>query len=463
MKYIPLLFTLIIISLAFSPVYGDDLDELSDLGGDDLSTLSESGETTDSENTISDSDTGSAEPSITFGGYLKPLIYGSSTTFSDETWQILEMYRAQGKDVPEEQKEDKFTDVGARIQLKMEGFLGDAARLYTAVNIDYNEVSTTGTPTTTTRVVESYIELFEGSRTWKIGNQLITWGFMEGSEVPTDRINARDYSYTSSEYEDIKLGSTGIYLSQSLGDFSSLDLFYAPVSQRNVDPEFIGYMVNDAQSAPEYTANQSKMAARVLMTLGNLDFALSHVQGLDTEFDLVTDASNDSYKYYNPVQSTGLDFQYNFGSFLAKLAYVNYLTEDKEGDDAYIKNDWDKYLFGVEFVAGGATVNIYAGQKRIMDFEKTSPLTNLLLGQTTETMDFISGHIRGSFLAGDALTTTVLFAAYQDDDGETVQSLVMPSVTYKIADGLETTFAADYINRVDNTFNRVKTELKYSF
>jgi len=186
------------------------------------------------------------------------------------------------------------------------------------------------------------------------------------------------------------------------------------------------------------------------------------VDGLDVAPDLTETGDG---KAYNRVRSPGLDLQVNFGSFLAKLSYVEYQTEDTEGDDPLIKNAWRKYATGVEFNIGGSTINLYGGQILINDFkdDAIAQSTNFLLGQIRERTDFLSGHINANFLTGDALSLILIAAGYWDEEGEGVQSFGKATLKYKIADGLEFLFSPMVSDMLENRFTDVQAEIKYSF
>jgi hypothetical protein len=439
----------------FQPTWADDFD--------DLAGLSDSGE----DKVIEETD--SSGLSISFGGYLKTLAYWNEENYADDLWGRYQKLAMAGLPAPEKQKISGFNNVGTRMQLKIEGFLGESARLFSAFNVNYNlagslhDTGNSGSEEDNTdiRMIESFVELYEGSRTWKVGSQIATWGYMEGMEVPTDRLNARDQSYKSTEYEDSKLPSAGVLIVQNLGDHQ-FEVMYIPVSKQNKSSEFTDYLYTGVDEEPDNKPNNGKWATRLAGTLGNLDAGLSYIEGLDNAPDL--NASGDG-KAYRHVKSPGFDLQYNFSSFLGKLSCAWYLTEDTLGNDPMVKNNWGKYALGGEFSIGGSTINIYAGQTLVENFkdDEIAEQTNFLLGQIRERTDFISGHINADFLTGNALNLVLMAAGYWDEDGESVQTVAKATLKYKIADGLEVLFSPMYSDFMENIFTDVQTEVKYSF
>ncbi len=467
-KWITLI-ALLFLCLSVQTGWADDLDSLSDdLTTEELSDSSDDLNTDDQEEMDSDDEAG---PEIKFGGYIKLLGYWNQEKYSDLLWGMYQGNAAMYSSLyttPPAQDISGFNNVGTRLQLKIEGYLGDQARLFAAFNVNYNTVGSLHEPDATAndtekqnaelRMVEAFVEIYEGSRIWKIGPQLVTWSYLEGMEVPTDRLNARDNSYKSTEYEDSKLPSTGVLLTQKIGG-SQLEIMAIPVAKTNIGMEFQEYFYPGSEENPDPKPNQTKWATRFSSTVGKLDVAVSYVEGIDPNTDLNATGNG---RAYNRIQSPGLDLQYNLGSWLAKLSWVNTITEDKDGDDPFVKNSWSKYVIGGEFTVGGSTINIYAGQHAIKDFDATAP-TNFMLGQIRERTDFISGHVNASFLTGDALNLVLMAANYWDEDGESVQSILRGTFKYKIADGLEFLFSPSYMDMMDNQFTDIQTEVKYSF
>ncbi|MCG8339508.1 MAG: hypothetical protein MJE63_33790 [Proteobacteria bacterium] len=459
-------------------VIADDFDDLVGLSDETSVEETESG----LDDLASDEDlgTGLAEEfndveedssglTVSFGGYLKILGYWNEEKYSDALWEYYQGLAMAGHEIPKEQKLSGFNNVGTRMQVKVEGYLGDKARLFSAFNLNYNLAQSLHQNNSSNdegdkseiRMVESFVEIYDNSRTWKIGSQIVTWGYMEGFEVPTDRLNARDESYKSTEYEDSKLASTGVFLTQTISN-QQLELIYIPVTKPNVAPEFTDYLYTGTDEDPEKKPDNSKWATRFVGSVGNLDITLSYIEGLDNDPDL--NASGDA-KVYNRVRSPGLDLQYNAGSFLAKFSGAYYYTEDTEGDDPDTKNHWGKYAAGVEFNIGGSTINLYAGQEVIANYDDSASAqsTNFLLGQLRERTDFVSGHINADFLTGNALNVVLMAAGYWDEEGEPVQSIYKMTLKYKIADGLDVLCSPMYVNYLESTFIDWQAEVKYSF
>lgn len=483
----------------------DSLESLGD-GDEDLSSLEGEDESfDDSFESLSDDSqqisSDESEISLTFNGYLKTILNWNRSVYSDELWTQYQQLAAIGAPVPQDQTEEKYTFSGVRAQASMEAFHGNNARLFSAFNLDYNtaeKVDTDGYESSveqnqesqsgSIRIVESFIELYEGSRTWKLGTQLVTWGFMEGFEVPTDRLNARDNTYVSSEYEDTKLPASGILLTQGIGD-SALDIVFIPVSKVNINPTFTEYLFPGGNHTRDTIAENSKWAIRFNSSLSKLDYAFSYIDGSDLQSDsLLLDATGDEMVYdasaglnqiladmrrynrsartYHRLKSAGLDLQLSLDSWIPKLSAVQYLTEDEEGDDPFIKNNWQHYMLGGEFKLGSATLNLYAGQQVVENYQEETPLdskTNYLNGQRRERTDILSGYLNADFLTGNALNLNLMFAGYWDDEGEPVEGKLKSTLKYKITNGLDVLFAVTQIEIENTKLLDVQAEVKASF
>ena len=474
------------------PLFAAD-DDLSDLADETAAEeISESDADLDSDSeelSGVDEESVSEEPnmSVSFGGYVKALAYWNQEKYSDLMWEGFEFNKVLGLSAPSKQEMSGYNNLGSRLQLKVEGFLSDRARLFSAVTIDFNgataihdrdEDVSDQTQSGSVRVVESFIEIYEGSRTWKIGSQIVTWGYMEGMEVPTDRVNARDYSYKSTEYEDSKLPSTGLLLTQTIGG-SRLELMVIPVARVNTSSQFMDYFFANEEERSEHTTENGKYAARFSSSLGNLDYALSYVDGIDPQPDVkdeivdtpkvnpltMTNKTIQPKKHYNRVQSPGLDLQYNFGSWLAKASAASYVTEDASGDCPDIKNNWSKVVVGVEVTFFDSTINLHVGQTSVENYpeDETLQRKSFYMGQIREQLNFVSGHLVAHFLPGDALNLVLMAASYQDKEGETIQTNTRASFKYKIADGLEVLIGAANTNVLETVLNDFQAEVKYAF
>lgn len=501
--------TIIFLCLFCTSVYAQDsglsdLDEL-DMSGEEETVESDNineldateMDTTEEEDEDSDEEESEPAVKVSFNGYVKAMNYWSTTSYSSG---LMDAYRANnsryGSDTnPDKEHESGYDITGIRTQLQMEGYLGDRARFYSAVNLDFNQSDEDDSKNNTEtvknnreahgedlRIVETYIEIYEGSRTWKAGTQLITWGFVDGFETPTDRLNARDYQYYSTEYEDTKMGSTGLLMTQSFDDAGSLDLLYIPEGKTTVTSYAQENLFAGGEDKPESSTANTKYAARYYGTVGKFDYAVSYVVGTDKDSDVkFVQKSNTSggknlaaSHVYHRVKSAAIDIQYNFSDFIFQGGFVENQTRNNFDDDdelakynageeaEFVKNDWREYILGGEFMIGSATINLYAGQRFIDDWDEDD-IKNTYTGQGSSRYDYISGYISGDFFTGDALNLVLYTSQFWDEHGKRVTSRNRMTLTYKIDDGLEVLLSPGYYDMTSYTQGQMQMEVKYSF
>jgi len=412
---------------------------------------------------------------LTVNGYVKPVA----------VWET--------RDVPEEfasagaEDLNRFTTVGARTQIRAQGVIKDVAQFFTAVNFDFNEVNRDDDTISTSsekgelRMVESYIDLFgEGTR-WRIGSQLVTWGFMDGFEVPADRFNARDTGYKSVELEDLKLAETGVEFSWSFGK-QRMDWFYVPISKVNRLPPdferaFIDSPVTDDDenttppvSGTEVVSNHGKYAVHFSGTFSPVDYQLNYMDALDTRPNLksVTYPEQDFgppyAKEYRRTRSPGLDLQFDLGSALLRMSSVYFDTGDPGNKDPLIQNDWYQIMAGAEFWVGSALMQLNVGRKEVVDWEELPFIDSVFLGQPAKSTNIVAGSFNDTFLTGAALELNFLLAyLWNAENGKLVAFRVRPYFAYNVADGVAITLMPSFGNEVGIQTYEIYSEVKFSF
>jgi hypothetical protein len=431
---------------------------------------------------------GSAQPKaedakalkITFNGYVKPLAVW-------ETRTVPEAFKSAGAE-----DLNRFTAVGARTQLRAQGVIKDKAQFFTAANLDFNEVNRGNDTTSTTsekgdlRMVEAYIDLFGESTRWRAGSQLVTWGFMDGFEVPVDRFNARDTGYKSVELEDLKLAETGLEFSWTLG-VQRMDWFYVPVSKVNrLPPEFERAFIHsgDTESTTQpvtgtdVQSNNSKYAVQFSGTVSPVDYQLNYVDTVDPRTDLVIasyPASTRGAPYakeFHRTRSPGVDLQFDLGSVLARISTVYFNTDDSNNNDPLIQNDWYQFMVGAEFHFGPALMQINAGRKEVVDWGKGQTedeqnqafINNVFLGQPAKSTNIVAGTFSDSYFTGAALKFNLLWAyLWNADNGDLVAVRLRPYFSYNFADGLAITLMPSFSNEVGVQTFEIYSEVKLSF
>lgn len=405
------------------------------------------------------------EPAVTFSGYVKPLVDLEYRFFPD----LAAFTKSES---------NQFRTAGVRTQLSLQGSLGDSAQFFSAVNLDFNEVASEDNTAASqselgdVRLVEMYVDLFGESTRLRAGSQLVTWGFLDGFEVPTDRLNARDFAFKSNELEDLKLASTGVQFDWRI-DSHKLELIYIPVAKvHRLPPTFDALFDDDLSedNRPGVTTQEGKGAVRWVGSVGPVDYALSYIEGLNPWPDIgqqTVDGETVRFTTYSRYRSPGLDVQINFGGFLAKLAAASFTPDNGDDDhtDPLLQNPWVQVMAGVEFFAGSALVNLSVGSKVVEDFDDDETLffTNALLNQPRGRTSILAGSFSDSYLTGNALELSVFFTTFWDQNQEHAGFRFRPSMTYNAGDGLSTTFIPSFSEDLGIRTNEVYWEVKYAF
>jgi hypothetical protein len=387
---------------------------------------------------------------LNFSGHLRPIV----------VWETIDF----GELGPPPR--NRFTAVGARTKLRMEGRLDDKARLFSSFILDFTEVeqgpytASTSSELGRLRMLNSYVEIFGGSTTWRAGSQIQYWGNFPGLEKPTDRFNPKDFAYKSRELEDGKLPETGL---EFIWGFSaqSLSLMYIPVPKVNkLHPnqirflDFLGYPEENIQYPP-VESNRGKYVARLSGDVGDLYYALSYIDGVNPRPDLDNDGYSEPYPETSPFErrieqaengravyhryrTPAIDLLYRAGGIKWIAGAVSYDTSDTaNGLDPLRQNDWYEWMAGPEIPTGFGLWDFFIGQKIVPHVDaipdvpadpddpdnparRRQYFQNALLDQPRERTDMFLLKYRKNF-AGDRLEFSQDFAWYLDKDGEQVR------------------------------------------
>ncbi len=422
---------------------GDDTDKKTEKTeeGNNLSGLDSASEKDSSDESVNCCE---KENKFNINGYVK-----------------VNMYFLKGKDYLSSQgyaspNKVKNSKIGTVSQLRFEGDISGKAHFFTAFNLEYNQIEANDNnenPELKPRIVEAYIDLYFDWLNIRAGQQLITWGKTDGFDVPTDRISPRDFTYLSSEYEDLKLAVPAMQLSAFFSN-QKLELIWIPTFQANIYPSVSGITENRKES---YLEN-SEAAIQLSGTLGKFDYAVSYFYGWDRNFDF---ASVNQLEY-NRMHSPGLDFSFPVSDILIKGSGALFYTKDWDGDDLNIKNSYATYILGMEYIKGSSSVGIQVGQKYIINYKNANE-QNILLGQEDDVQNIVTGTINLNFFPGDALNFKTLFTGNFNNKGENWAYAIQPVITYKVTDGVNVVLGASFIRQSGTKRSNYLFETKYSF
>ena len=398
----------------------------------------------DNEEKEEDGDKEEKEVKFNLNGYVKVNIYSDQYENSYNTKKL------------------QNANTGAITQLKFEGNITGKAHFFSIFNLGYNQYDGTADEHAklTPRMVEAYVDLYFNWLTIRAGHQIITWGKTDGFMVPTDRINPRDYTYLSSEYEDLKLGVTSLALNMFFSG-QKFEVIWIPTFEPNV----LSSNALITKTEVEKKIENSSIAVQLSGTLGKLDYALSYVFGFDLNPDF--DNTTGIFTKHNRIHSPGLDFSIPVSAISIKGSGALFFTEDFEGEKILYKNSYGTYLLGIEYLKGSNMIGIQVGQKYVFKHKKATDATEIMLQkylyEEDDIMNIFTGTINLNFLRGDALNLTLMFTATCNMDFENWNYAIQPVFTYKVTNGVEVVLGASFQDQLDLKRTTFMFETKYSF
>ncbi len=425
----------------------------------------------------------------------------------------------------------EFPRVGATLQLELEGNAYDVAHFFTALMIEYNaagektnffnvynpaagqqysiynkqsdfkrdEISKY--PTVNLR--ECYVDLYSKYVTFRAGQQIISWGEIEGIETPSDVVIPWDYTTMSNYFEYSRLSVGAANLSFHFAK-QQLQFIWMPIFQPSKLP--LDSLYNrgvTSISRPNFEVRNGEYAARLSGVIGDqfrygLGFLYGYDDMPDTKVTMIGSYQNMgpmtifvpdatlTNMYYNRVMIPTLDMGIGMGNVMSwKISASANFTKDFYGKSDGIKNSSVYYLTGPESTNIFAKIylGLYLGQQWIINYTKPTEDGNMLqtigrlnaqmIPTTTDLFEgygqlypyrwILSSNIQRSFLEGDALDVQVRFAVYIDPKFKYVDYIVYPYLMYKFTNGVSTAIGFIIADRMGEGRHMIISETRYSF
>ena len=428
----------------------------------------------------------------------------------------------------------EFPRIGGTLRLELEGNAYDVAHFFSAVEMEYNAAGEKKNflkfynpnaflqytyftynadfdrseliknPSITVR--ETYVDLYSKHVTFRVGQQIIAWGEIEGVEAPSDVVIPWDFTTKSNYFEYSRIGVTAANLSFHFAK-QQLQLIWIPLFQPTKLPlESVYHRGGTSISRPEVEVRNGEYAARLSGNLGNsFRYGLGFLYGYDDLPDtrVLLPGSYQNYSfgdftlpvytpavvftelYYNRVYVPTLDLGIAMGDVLSwKVSANANFTEDFWGKRDLIKNPTVTYLTGPESTNMFAKIylGLYVGQQWVINYtpptndsnpiELVSRLDRFKLpnkqtlkgyGQLNPYTWMLSGNMQRSFLQGDALDFQVRFALYTDPKLWRWDYVVYPYFLYKFTNGVSSALGVVIANRRGDDRYMIISETRYSF
>jgi hypothetical protein len=425
-----------------------------------------------------------------------------------------------------------FPRIGATLQLELEGNAYDTAHFFSAVQIEYNAAGDknnfpkfylpnsmlqytyfTYSPDfdrgeinkyPTINIRETYVDLYGKGVTFRVGQQIISWGEIEGVEAPSDVVIPWDYTTRSNYFEYSRVGVVAANLSFHFAK-QQLQFIYMPIFQPAIIPLDSAYRRGVSSiKRPNFEARNGEYAVRLSGAIGNrFRYGMGFLYGFDDMPDArvkMTGAYNTvivpglpifipsvviTEMYYNRVYTPTFDLGIQMGEVLSwKVSANGNFTKDFWGTNDLIKNPTVTYLTGPESsnIFWKIYMGLYLGQQWVLNWTKPAddsnpvellrrinsfkiPNSKMLkgYGQSYPYRWMLSGNLQRSFLESDALEIQVRFALYAPPDFKKWDFVIYPYFMYKFTNGVSTCIGFVFARRQGDERNMIVSETRYSF
>jgi hypothetical protein len=432
----------------------------------------------------------------------------------------------------------EFQRIGAVTQLEIEGNAYDKAHFFTSLRLEYNAA---GEKTSflslnvvdyNTRLLiqadywqryasfnrqevnkkpeiqvrEGYVDVYGKNINFRAGQQMITWGEIEGIEAPSDIIMPWDYTTKSTVFEDSRLSVTAANLNFFMGK-QKLEMIWMPLFQPAKFPMDIAMRKGANRiTRPKFELRNGEYASRLTGTLGGkFRYGLGFLYGFDDMPDIrirtlyniqafpvpllgsisfPVPAYMDTDMTYNRVLVPTLDWNIAVGDLFSwKFSGAYTHRKDYEGKIDEFKNSSAKYLTGIEtpdFIVK-TYLAFYVGQDWIMNYTPVSDYDTLdgifkLMNLKRPNKDalwgfdqlypykwLVSCNIQRSFFQNSDLDIGIRFALSANPKWSKVDYVVNTNIAYKITNGVTATLGMAMAQKMNEDKNMAMLELRYAF
>jgi len=249
----------------------------------------------------------------------------------------------------------RFDRAGTRLQLQLDGRMGQRATYFAAMDFNYDAVKASTNPSAsrstglTIYPVEAYVDLFTKYADFRLGQQFIFWGKTDWIN-PTDNINPWDYQNISSEVEDYR-----IPVLAARGNFYFGLLKLQAVGVPFFTPDKIPLHA-DSLMTPAKTLRNAEYGFRLSSYWGTLDYSLSYFHGFDGSPAIFVNRLSvppmrpPVIAKYLPLDVYGMDFVTTMGSWALKGESAYIQTADNDGKNLSINNPHIESVIGLDYV-----------------------------------------------------------------------------------------------------------------
>jgi len=304
---------------------------------------------------------------------------------------------------------------------------------------------------------EAYLDLYFDKFDIRIGKQQIVWGKADGVFI-TDIVSPKDlYEFLLPEFDEIRIGVTGIKLNYYLGD-SGFELVWLPVFNPTNSPEqnSIWYPSSGLNLAAAPDLSKQNVAASLKNSeiflkysslTGVIDFELMAGYTWDDDpamfFSMTPGPSGISLTVnpeYKRISLAGGSLSSTLGPLVIRSEAAYYFgkyfnTANPATDNGTIVKDYIHYMLGADFMLWNINFSAQYIQKAIIDYEPVIISNNLFNGQYSDMVTFLAKY--------SMLNETLNLELFTYYDFEFDDSLIRPRVLYDYSDSINLQFGAN--------------------
>ena len=260
------------------------------------------------------------------------------------------------------------------LQLEFSSDLSEKAALYSSIEFRDDQSDPLRNRT---YLDEGYIDLYFNNIDFRIGKQIIIWGKADAIN-PTDNINPSDFSDIL-DTDDERIGMLALKTNYYLGGWTFEGIIspefkssilpgynsrwlpeYPQKIQNQYYPEIGSAKLNviyknEIPILPEDNFKKIQFAAKGGTTISGWDFSVCYYYGWDDipTFHKTNAISNDTIYInlqprFHKRNAVGGDFATNLGKFGIRGEAAYYFTEDNDGNDPEIDDQYFQYVLGID-------------------------------------------------------------------------------------------------------------------
>jgi hypothetical protein len=239
------------------------------------------------------------------------------------------------------------------------GLSRENVALTAAIDLEYSQKLNSIDP----KLNEAYLNFSHGFGELYLGKQVTTWGSADANN-PTDNVNPFDYYYLFLEGADRKIGNVMLreeIFYKSLSVSLVLVPLFTPARLPINDPDLpfipaVPFYHESKVKKPAAEAKNTEYGIRARLSLSRFEVAASYFEGNDRQF--AAPNPMDFTFAYPRTRVIGLEGIGLYGDFALRAEGAYFLTEDREGDELFVRNPYFQYVAQVDWNAPARTMCI---------------------------------------------------------------------------------------------------------